>query len=199
MKKFIFILFSLVLLAIATNQTQWVWKDFDDVYGQANYDAFASYEDGTLSIIRTDSANHATAIQSNTFNPVKSQNYSDFGGLLGLSMQLDTVAITAGSADTVWSLRKDTVFFSLEGWYQGEWKTMIDTLQWFKQNDTDSLLSVFPLPAQHGNLWLWRNAPFDTAATNLDWFPSFQYRTTIHFNDKDDSAKFNVKEMWYAY
>lgn len=202
MKKLIITLLVIWTAIFAYNETQLVWQGFNynDAklsISQAGTDYTYSDVDGWLTIQRSSSA-ELDVLYSKAFNPVRG---SEFNGLLGISVRHDTVKIdTTGSpADTSWWSQKDTIWYSLDMWYQGQWVQVVDTVEWRQQSSMSTTKKVFYLPADDTKLFLYRTTPHDTTVTNLFWFPNFIYRLEMNFDDVGDSATFKTKSMWYAY
>lgn len=174
-----------------------MWQDYK--YTLANPYEWSSTTKA-LTILRI-SSGQGDNITSNPVNMYWRNRYLLFNGLLGATVELDTIAIVATSADTAWlrSARSapDTVYFSLLQLFGDEYVTVMDTITWTLCSDGTTEKTMFYLPADHSVKYFFKTEPDD--ATLRTSYPSNSYKLQALFNDSQDSTRFGLRSWWDKY
>jgi len=200
MKYVITLLTLLLLFSVGYGQQpekKLMWQDY--TYTLANPYEWSSTTKA-LHIIRTTST-QSDNITSNPVSMYYRNRYLLFNGLLGTTVELDTIALALTAADSAWLRASrsapDTVYFALLQLFGDEYISVIDTVTWTKCSDGTTTKTMFYLPADHSVKYYFKSEPDD--ATIRSSYPSSNYKLKVFFNDSQDSTRFALRSWFDKY
>ena len=124
-----------------------------------------------------------------------------------MTIKHDSIAVVAGSADTIWvsgtdavgAHRPDTVSYALQQQYGVTWVNVEDSIEWRLGGTLSTTKKRFFLPADFGAVYIWSNIPSDVAGVNAHRHAINNYRVVARFDDSQDSARFGLDNRAYGY
>ena len=179
MKKIFLSLIALVFLvceyAPAQSNNPHIWK-----YSAANTIRTNFADDGTFTWYTA----ARDTLTSLAFGPSSRFTWNSWNGLLGVTMQIDTVAGTT-TVDTFY-------FYLIHDMGVGN-VTEPDTLNWQNCNDSTETTPYIALPADHGKVWKWQN---NRTGHFLQKFPDNKYYMRMISVGADTAA---IKQQYFGY
>ena len=177
MKKILMIFWLLVLGAcvFVPAQGPHIWK-----YSAANTPRTNFADDGTFTWYTA----ARDTLTSRAFGPGRRFTWNAWNGLLGATMQIDSVAGTT---------TPDTFYFYLI--YNKGVGDVIDpdTLNWQNCDDSTEITSYIALPADHGKIWQWQSNPIGHF---LQKFPDNTYYMRMFSTDADTAI---IEQQHWGY
>lgn len=130
--------------------------------------------------------------QDSSINVTFTQNLprgTSYNGLLTLAAEVDTLTSGTNTPDTVW--------FSLEVLVGGRWIDLRDTILWYRADLMSTTAQQLILPGHHGVVWMFSTVP-DTSLRSLDQYVMDDYRLNVHFDDNQNTSRFDLK-TWASF